>query len=80
MSVVVYIPLKYEDASTDDRSLLQRVQAGKSHNYKRKSDLDSILHSTILKPNKSYNLVSDFLAIMPTSYLTPYQAASSTPA
>ena len=80
MSVVVYIPLKYEDASTDDRSLLQRVQKGKPHDYKKLSDLDSILHSTILKPKESYNLVSEFLAIMPTSYLTPYQAASSTPA
>jgi hypothetical protein len=80
VSVVEYIPFKYEDASTDDRSLLQRVQTDKPHDYKRKSDLDSILRSTILKPKESYNLVSEFLTIMPTSYLTPYQAALSTPA
>jgi hypothetical protein len=80
VSVVEYIPFKYEDASTDDRSLLQRVQTGKPRDYKELSDLDSILHFTILKPKDSYTLVSEFLAIMPTSYLTPYQAASSTPA
>jgi hypothetical protein len=79
VSVVEYIPFKYEDASTDDRSLLQRVQTGKPHDYKEFSDLHSILHSTILKPKESYKLVSDFLAIMPTSYSTPYLAVSSTP-
>jgi hypothetical protein len=80
VSVVVYIPLKYEDASTDDRSLLQRVQTDKPHDYQELSNLESILHSTILKPKESHILVSKFLAIMPTSYLTPYPAASSTPA
>jgi hypothetical protein len=79
VSVVVYLPLTYEDASTDDRSLLQRVQAGKSHDYKEYSDLDSFLHSTILRPKETSDSVSDLLTIMPTSYSTPYPAASSTP-
>jgi hypothetical protein len=60
--------LEIEDASTGDRSLLQRVQTGKPHDYNELSVLDSILHSTILKPKESYKLVSEFLAIMPTSY------------
>jgi hypothetical protein len=45
--------LEIEDASTDDRSLLQRVQTGKPHDYKEFSDLESILHSTILKPKET---------------------------